>query len=86
MMNTVSVWHSKSGSFDNVRRLGYEYGRMPQAYEACSNVVMGIEEGGFQRFVDKDNEETGVALLMSNVGRGCGISGSTTVQPRMQRT
>jgi hypothetical protein len=59
----------RTGSFDNVRRLDHEFVRMRQAHEACPNVVMGIEEGGFQQLVDKNNEEVGAALLMSHVGR-----------------
>lgn len=58
------------GSFDNVRRLNTEYERMLQVYKKCPNVVMAFEEGGFQRFVDKNNEEIGAALLMSHVGKG----------------
>jgi hypothetical protein len=59
----------RTGSFDNVRRLDNECERMSRAHEVCPNVVMGIEEGGFQRLVDKDNKEIGAALLMSHVGR-----------------
>jgi hypothetical protein len=58
-----------TGSFDNVRRLDFEYGKMRRANDACPNIVIGVEEGGFQRFVDKNNEEVGAALLMSQVGK-----------------
>jgi hypothetical protein len=60
----------RTGYFHNTRRLNDEYFRMRRAYEVCPNVVMGIEEGRFKHPVDKNDEEVGAAMLLSQVGRG----------------
>jgi hypothetical protein len=76
-INTNNFWHSIF-VFQDALSLSItyldstmKYVRMRQAYDSCPNIVMGIEEGGFQRLLDKDNNEVGAALVRSHVGRGC---------------
>jgi hypothetical protein len=60
-----------TGDSNIVRRLDSEHRKMLQAYEKCPNVVMKIEEDGFQHLFDKNQEEVGAAILLSHVGRDC---------------